>query len=470
MNELKLLPSNFKYTTVIYELQSNLKNKILSIFKSEPVGFLFESFNGNLKTNRYSFCGIKPFKLLKGYLNYTDIIENGEIYTIQGNPIEILSNHLQERIVPHHPEIPFCAGAVGYFGYELLQLFEPKVPIPSFNDINIPLTYWMFFDTIMMIDKYKNIICIITNVENDYNWKKSALDKIEKFLEILNHKPKQNNLNYKISKFYNNITQKQYEDMVIRTKEYITAGDIFQANLSIRVQTEFNGSSFGLYNNLRKINPSPFGGYINFGDFQIVSSSPERLIKKTNKYIQTRPIAGTRRRGKDEAEDQFFKKELLLSEKERSEHIMLVDLERNDLGRICKYGSVKVDELMVLEQYSHVTHIVSNIIGELKEQIKLPQILRATFPGGTITGTPKVRSMQIISELEPVVRTVYTGSMGYISYSEDFDLNIVIRTILLKDNMAYVQAGAGIVADSIPSREYKESLSKAQALLEALKR
>ena len=260
-----------------------------------------------------------------------------------------------------------------------------------------------------------------------------------------------------------------YMRMVSKAKEYIAAGDIFQANLSVRLEMDFEGSEFKLYQNLKKINPSPFAGYINFGDIKIVSSSPERLIVKRGDKLQTRPIAGTRRRGKTKEEDNFFKEELLLSEKERAEHIMLVDLERNDLGRICKFGSVKVDELMVLEQYSHVTHIVSNVAGVLNDNITLPQIIRAVFPGGTITGTPKVRSMEVIAELEPTTRGIYTGSMGYLSYNGNLDLNIIIRTVFIFNGKAYVQAGAGIVADSIPHREYKESLYKAEALIEALK-
>ena len=266
-----------------------------------------------------------------------------------------------------------------------------------------------------------------------------------------------------------NMTKSKFTNMVKRAKEYIREGDIFQANLSQRFEAEFEGDPWEFYKRLNEINPSPFGGYINFDDMSIVSASPERLIKINGKYIETRPIAGTRPRGKSSQNDIALSKELLLNEKERAEHIMLVDLERNDLGRVCKYGTVKVDELMILESYSHVWHIVSKVVGELKDDVKFIDILRACFPGGTITGCPKVRCMEIIEELEPVRRGIYTGSMGYIGYDGRIDLNIIIRSALVKNGKIYFYAGAGIVADSNPEKEYEETLFKAEAIMEALR-
>jgi para-aminobenzoate synthetase component 1 len=254
----------------------------------------------------------------------------------------------------------------------------------------------------------------------------------------------------------------------LRAKEYICAGDIFQVNLSQRLSAPAEGDHLSLYKRLRKINPSPFACYLELDGLTVVSCSPERLVKLHQGMLETRPIAGTRPRGKTHQEDEALWAELILNEKERAEHIMLVDLERNDLGRICEYGSVRVDELMVVEDYSHVFHIVSNIQGKAKKGCDFADVIRACFPGGTITGTPKIRSMEIIDEFEPTRRGLYTGSIGYISFAGEMDLNIVIRTFIIKDGMAYIQVGAGIVADSVPEREYHETLHKAQALVTAL--
>jgi anthranilate/para-aminobenzoate synthase component I len=261
----------------------------------------------------------------------------------------------------------------------------------------------------------------------------------------------------------------EYIDIVERVKEYIAAGDIFQANLSQRVSARINDKKpLDLYKILREINPSPFAGFFDFGEYHIVSSSPERLIRIKDGIIDTRPIAGTRPRGKNGKEDEAMRAELLLNKKERAEHIMLIDLERNDLGRVSEYGSVRVDELMITEDYSHVIHIVSNITGKLAAGKDCFDAIKAAFPGGTITGVPKVRCMEIIDELEPVRRGPYTGSIGYIGFSGNMDLNIIIRTFVIKDGMAYVQAGAGLVADSDPELEYFETLKKAEALIRTL--
>jgi anthranilate/para-aminobenzoate synthase component I len=256
--------------------------------------------------------------------------------------------------------------------------------------------------------------------------------------------------------------------MVERAKHYIEEGDIYQANVSQRFETTFKGEAFDLYENLRQINPSPFSGYLKLGNLTLVSSSPERLIKIEKGVLETRPIAGTRPRGRTIEEDKHLATELLLNEKEQAEHLMLVDLERNDLGRLCEYGSVQVTEQMFVEQYSHVSHIVSNIRGILKPGVTFKEILTAVFPGGTITGCPKIRCMEIIDELESVARGPYSGSFGYIGFADYLDLNIVIRTIVLKGDKAYFHVGAGIVADSVPANEYQETLDKAAAMIDVL--
>jgi anthranilate/para-aminobenzoate synthase component I len=261
----------------------------------------------------------------------------------------------------------------------------------------------------------------------------------------------------------------EYMNIVRKAKEYIRAGDIFQANLSQRVSSKIGDADpWHIYKILSNINPSPFAAYMDMGDYFIASSSPERLVKVSGNEVETRPIAGTRPRGADAEGDKLMRNDLLLNEKERAEHLMLIDLERNDLGKISDYSTVKVDELMITEEYSHVIHIVSNIKGTLAEGKDCFDAIRATFPGGTITGVPKVRCMEIIDELEPVTRGPYTGSLGYIDFNGDMDLNIIIRTFVIKDGKAYVQAGAGIVADSDPEREYYETLKKAEALIKTL--
>jgi anthranilate/para-aminobenzoate synthase component I len=268
-----------------------------------------------------------------------------------------------------------------------------------------------------------------------------------------------------------NMTREAFESMVVRCKEYIAAGDIYQANLSQRLSVRLTGADpLSLYRILRDVNPSPFAAYLDFGDMQLVSSSPERLVRLNQGVADTRPIAGTRRRGRDRTETENLSAELLMNEKERAEHIMLLDLERNDLGKVCQYGSVRVDEMMAVEDYSHVIHIVSNVRGDLAQGKDAFDLIRAVFPGGTITGVPKVRCMEIIDELEQVARGPYTGSIGYISNAGDMDLNIIIRTFVIKDGTAYIQVGAGIVADSDASSEYLETLQKAEALKKALER
>ncbi|MBI2447515.1 MAG: anthranilate synthase component I family protein, partial [Candidatus Omnitrophica bacterium] len=346
-------------------------------------------------------------------------------------------------------------------------------------DINL-----LFVDTIIAFDHIKGSVKVISNAKGIEDTDKSydeAVDKIERVVARLREG---NNLECTgISKYCScpdvtsglnltsiksNFTEEGFCKIVKKAKEYIASGDIFQANLSQRFSVPCSLDPFILYKALRSINPSPFAAYLDLGDLQIVSSSPERLLKLEGRDVQTRPIAGTRPRGKTDEEDRRLSNELILNEKERAEHIMLVDLERNDLGRVCEYGSVLVDEFLVLEEYSHVFHIVSNVVGKMRHGMDCFDLLRAGFPGGTITGCPKVRCMEIIDELEPVTRNIYTGSIGYLSFNGDMDLNIVIRTLILTKGIGYLQVGAGIVADSDPVREYYETLYKAEALFKAV--
>ena len=425
------------------------------LFNASQFSFLFHSGRSGSENSRYSFLGTFHNSIIKGSSN-RDLLKQLQ---------SILNNFKSEGIdyLPH-----FWGGAVGYFSYDVARHFE-KIPTIAVDDLNIPEIYIRFTDEVIVFDHDEKILKIIICLKRDdnYGYGVERLNKLVSAITsrqspVTSHQMTARNLK-------SNMTKSKFTNMVKRAKEYIREGDIFQANLSQRFEAEFEGDPWEFYKRLNEINPSPFGGYINFDDMSIVSASPERLIKINGKYIETRPIAGTRPRGKSSQNDIALSKELLLNEKERAEHIMLVDLERNDLGRVCKYGTVKVDELMTLESYSHVWHIVSKVVGELKDDVKFIDILRACFPGGTITGCPKVRCMEIIEELEPVRRGIYTGSMGYIGYDGRIDLNIIIRSALVKNGKIYFYAGAGIVADSDPEREYEETLFKAEAIMEALR-
>ncbi|MDI6792748.1 MAG: anthranilate synthase component I family protein [bacterium] len=451
----------------------------------EPYSFWLDSGKGNESLARYSFLGTNPWLVFKskGDRIETSRPEHASPSITRGNPVRELARILNQNKAPRLSGYPlFCGGAVGYLSYDLAHFFE-ELPRRSVDDLNLPETYFIFVNDIIGFDHLKEEFIILSNTrigENpveDYRQAKEKIADIKAGLEKTAElsppysgvtRLDRSSLSASLS-LESNFTRQGFEEIVKQAKSYIKAGDIFQVNLSQRLSTVINVHPFTIYKTLRSINPAPFACYLSFGDLKLVGSSPERLLRVDGRTIETRPIAGTRPRGKTIRQDSKLRKELILDAKERAEHIMLVDLERNDLGRICKYGSVHVDELMVTEEYSHVIHIVSNVVGRLREKVGLYDILRATFPGGTITGTPKIRAMEIIDELEPVQRGPYTGSAGYISCTGDLDLNIIIRTIVVKGNQAYAQAGAGIVADSDPNREYYETLHKAEALIKALK-
>ncbi len=434
------------------------------------LGVLLESLKGSAKISRYSIFAVNPFLTIESKDGIVKLTGGEAIKEFNGNPVTEIRKVLTKYRALSLPKAPsFCGGAVGYFSYDAGRWFE-KIPDGTIDDTKMPDCQFHFFDIAFIFDHFDKTLFVITTAPVDGNLKLDYLEavkKVEESFAKLEKKRVQKSF-ICVGKACANLTQKQFEEIVRQTREYIFAGDIFQANLSLRLDTPFIGDSFELYKILRRVNPSPFAAYLNFKDIDIVSSSPERLVKVERGIAETRPIAGTRRRGIDYLEDEKLSVDLVLNQKERAEHIMLVDLERNDLGRICDYGSVCVDELMVIEQYSHVIHIVSNVRGRILPDKDLLDVVRACFPGGTITGCPKIRAMEIIDELEPTRRGIYTGSIGYLSFSGHMDLNIAIRTIVIKDNVAYAQAGAGIVADSEPRMEYFESLQKAKAMLKAL--
>jgi len=379
-------------------------------------------------------------------------------------------------------------GAIGYFSYDLVRDFE-TLPVPAKNDLPIPYLQFGLYDLIASLDHRQDLLQLIFcppmerfTREPRKTLYREGLDRLAEWEGKLSGQPAPLAELPSLDRmaFHPDQTREAYLDRVRRCQVYIAAGDIYQANLSHRFTLQPPGSYSDttdrqsyeqeLYRRLQAVNPSPFSGLLHFDDVTLISSSPERLVRLHNRQADTRPIAGTRPRGCDDRDDQRLIGELLANEKERAEHLMLVDLERNDLGRVCQFGSVQVDEFMAIEQYSHVSHIVSNVSGTLRPEATPFDLIRSLFPGGTITGVPKIRCMEIIEELEPVRRGPYTGSFGYISWNGDLDLNIIIRTLVWCQGKGYLQVGAGIVADSDPAKEYEETIQKAQAFVSALQR
>jgi len=444
----------------------------------KSVSVLLDSAGGPPNLARYSIIAVNPFCELRVKNGRRLLRWNDREETQDGFEL----SHLKQYLEQHFPVrdvagIPFPGGAVGLISYDFVHYLE-RLPVTVADDLDIPDLHLLFTDTVITVDEVdqKVRVSILPGYREAMTGPDSSGPPPEALLAdicnaIQNPEPpgeKSGGLNAPLDIEYE-MSSEDYQFMVRRAKEYIAAGDIFQANLSQRLNARIDEMDpWQLYRVLRSINPSPFAAYLDMGDYQIASSSPERLVLVDSGMIQTRPIAGTRPRGADAEGDRLMRNELLLHPKERAEHIMLIDLERNDIGRVCEFGTVEVDELMVTEDYSHVIHIVSNIRGKLRPGAGPVDIIRAVFPGGTITGVPKVRCMEIIDELEPVSRGPYTGSIGYIGVNGRMDLNIVIRTFVVRSGMAYVQAGAGIVADSDPEREYHETLKKAEALIRTI--
>ncbi len=469
----------------------------LESLRSSGYPMLLESSRTNDRTGRYSFVTADPYLIFKSRDDALELIlpaipagKYGRRATMKRKPLqklrELLNNFRTGRL-PGLP--PFTGGAIGFLSYDFVHQFE-RLPRTAVSDLDIPDAYFIFVDLVVAFDHVLNKVWVIVNPgarEQELGFRRPepgqwgalydrASERLAATIAKLGAVTMQDNASASEGQqagtgvdLVPSLTQVEFESMVRRCKEYIAAGDIYQANVSQRLSASIGDADpVRLYKSLRTINPSPFAAFLDFGDLQLVSSSPERLIRLRESIADTRPIAGTRRRGSDHAETRELSIELLTNEKERAEHIMLLDLERNDLGKVCEYGTVIVDEMMVIEDYSHVIHIVSNVRGKLTPGRDAFDLVRAVFPGGTITGVPKVRCMEIIDELEPVARGPYTGSIGYFSNTGDMDLNIIIRSFVIKDGTAYIHVGAGIVADSDPSGEYFETLQKAEALKKAL--
>jgi para-aminobenzoate synthetase component 1 len=444
-------------------------------FAPRPFSFWLDSGMDPPKLGRYSFIGSDPFLVMRSRGDEITLIQDGNSDKRHGNPFDVLGEVLAEyTLKDSRAPVPFVGGAVGYLSYDLGRFIE-KLPATATDDLNLPECYLGFYDAVVAYDHQESRTFLVSTgfpekEESKRQHRAEARLNELKNLVLFAPPPQDNevtSLNKKLI-LKANFSHEGYLEAVARAREYICAGDIFQVNLSQRLEADLNTSPYELYRRLRRINPAPFASYFNFDGVSIVGASPERFLKVRGDWVETRPIKGTKPRGKTPAEDNSLAESLLQSVKDRAENIMIVDLERNDIGRVCRYGTVKVTELAILETYPTVFHLTSTVVGQLREGKNIIGLLKAAFPGGSITGAPKVRAMEIIEELEPTRRSVYTGSLGYIGFNGDTDLDIVIRTIIVKDGKAYFQVGGAIVYDSEPEAEYIETMDKGKALIQAL--
>jgi len=462
-----------QHRPIIEEIETSLTaHEAFELFKDRPYSFYLDSGMDEQKLGRYSFMGSDPFIVMRSCGSGIELIRGGQVERLQGNPFDVLGELLEQyKIENDLLPVPFVGGAVGYLAYDLCHFIE-RLPTTAIDDLDLPECYFGFYDASVAYDHLENKVYIISTGFPE----EGEAQEVRKAARLAELKQKLSNVippNGEAGKgikagLKGNFTHQEYLNAVQMCREYIMAGDIFEVNLSQRFGAELAIHPYELYRRLRALNPAPFACYLGFDGVDIISASPERFMKLTGDLVETRPIKGTRPRGSNPAEDEAIAKELTNSYKDRAENVMIVDLERNDLGRVCRYGTVNVSELLILEKYATVFQLVSTVEGRLQENKNCIDLLKATFPGGSITGAPKVRSMEIIDELEPTRRSVYTGNIGYIGFNGDLDLNIAIRTFIVKDGRAYFQVGGAITYDSDPQAEYIETLDKAKALLMAL--
>ncbi|MFC2016615.1 aminodeoxychorismate synthase component I [Chloroflexota bacterium] len=449
------------------------------LMKDKEFSFFLDGGMDPSKLGRYSFLGSDPFLVLSTRGSEITVTQGTENTNLVGNPFDVLNHFIQiYRLDTSTAPVPFVGGAVGYFSYDLCHFIE-QLPNTAVDDLKLPECYFAFYDLVLAFDNLQGKAYIISTGFPELR----ETERMERAVQRLNEMKDKlvdvssSNTNAPLRlassvvervTLKGGFTHKEYADAVDKARQYIIAGDIFEINLSQRFEAELSCTPYELYRVLRQINPAPFACYLGFNEVSVVSASPERFLRLHGDRVQTRPIKGTRPRGKTPEEDQTLANELISSAKDRAENIMIVDLERNDLSRVCRFGTVKVTELAILEVFPTVFHLTSTVEGRLREGKKCTDLLKATFPGGSITGAPKVRAMEIIDELEPTKRSVYTGSIGYLSSNGDLDLNIAIRTFLVKEGKAYFQVGGAVVYDSDPEAEYRETLDKAEALIDAL--
>jgi len=488
----RLAAAGYTLIPVARTLSADLETPVsafLSIAADEPHAFLLESVEGGERIGRYTFLGAKPYLVVTARgdglkLDYRNSARRRKTEKRKGSPFEVVGALLSEhRVAPTAGLPPFTGGAVGYFAYDAVRRLE-KLPARAKDDLRLPDCVLMFFDRVLAFDHVKHQLHLIAAVDvsgNDvredsprqaYERALRDLDEMERALRAgipkrhrATRKPNTTPLKTRAT-----TERGRFLKSVAKVKDYIAAGDLFQAVLSQRIELEPGVAAFDIYRALRRVNPSPYMYYLRLGDDEthVLGSSPEMLVKVTGRQLEYHPIAGTRPRSADDAEDRRLEQELRHDEKERAEHVMLVDLGRNDLGRVSEYGSVQVRELMYVERYSHVMHLVSHLAGKLRPELSALDAFAACFPAGTLTGAPKVRAMQIIEELEPVRRGVYGGAVLYADFAGNLDSCIAIRTMLMQGKKAYVQAGAGIVADSVAESEHEECLNKARAVVRAV--
>jgi anthranilate synthase component 1 len=463
---------------VVRRVMADLLTPVAAYLKIErlsPFSFLLESVEGGEKVARYSFLGFDPHVIVRSRAGKVTIT-TGSTEEESNEPMLAVLRRLSGGHIPVRSTDlpPFVCGAVGYMGYDAVRWFE-KIPDANPDDLQMDDAVMMFFSRLLVFDHVRHQIHLIANaftdgkiegLEDEYRRAVDSIDEIEAQLgDQIEPLPRWASMDAALR---SNMTKEEFEQAVVRAKEYITAGDVFQVVLSQRFEVGLQANAFEVYRALRVVNPSPYMFYLKLGAYSIICASPEMLVRATGRRLEYRPIAGTRPRGATETEDILLGEEMRADEKEVAEHLMLVDLGRNDLGRVSEYGSVEVTELMSVERYSHVMHLVSAIKSRLKPGMDRFDALAACFPAGTVTGAPKVRAMQIIDELEPTRRGVYAGSVMYLDYSGNLDSCIAIRTIVTKEGRAYIQTGAGIVADSVPESEYVETVNKARAMLQAI--
>ncbi|MFQ5803364.1 MAG: aminodeoxychorismate synthase component I [Candidatus Methylomirabilales bacterium] len=452
--------------------------EVYTLFREAPSSFLLESGMNRFQLGRFSFLGADPFLTFRVRGHTIEIREDGHSVTFQADPLDALRALLERfRVRWTSQPVPFLAGAVGHLGYDLGRHIE-QLPCLATDDLQVPDCLFGLYDRALIFDHVKRRLVVAStglpelNPDAAYRRARVRGEELIRRLEWLTEwralRISPGQLGPPIGGLQANFTKDGYLDAVRKAKEYIAAGDIYQVNLSQRFSTGLDGDPFVLYRRLHRINPVPFGCFLDYGDVAIVGTSPERFLRLRGRRVETRPMKGTRPRGKSPEEDRYLREELLRSVKDQAELVMIVDLERNDLGRVCEYGSVRVSTLRALETYATVFQTTANIVGRMRRDRDRIDLIRASFPGGSVTGAPKIRAMEIIEELEPTRRGVYTGSIGYLDFGGDLDLNIAIRTMICRGGQAHFQVGGGIVADSDPEEEYEETLVKAKALIEAL--
>ncbi len=480
-SEFAVLSKKGNTIPVYLDLTADCETPVSAYSKIREAGpaFLFESIVGGERISRYSFLGTNPRKVIRVYEKEVIITEKDGTENRQPTPADPLTIVEAEMAqykpvdLPNMP--PFTGGAVGFVGHEYVHYVEPTITQPEADPVQMPVIYYMITESVLIFDHVRQVlrICVNAHIENNaeaaYDQAAREIERIHNLLQTkqpLKHRSLEEPLTVEVPK--GNFTQEAFTKAVNTVKNYVRSGDVIQTVLSQRFEKPFKPEPVDLYRALRTINPSPYMVLLEAGDFSVVGASPEVHVKLTGKDVKIRPIAGTRHRGKNESEDIALEKDLLADAKECSEHLMLVDLARNDIGRVCEYGSISVPDYMIIERYSHVMHIVSQVTGTIRDDATAFDLMRATFPAGTLSGAPKVRALQIISELEQSRRGIYGGAIGYFGFGGSHDSCIGIRTALLKDGKIFIQSGAGVVADSIPESEFQETVNKAKAILKAV--